>query len=38
MADGNLLVGCDNGSLRLQDIQLEGSRRMKTEEFLRGRK
>jgi methionyl-tRNA formyltransferase len=38
MADGNLLVGCDKGSLRLQDIQLEGSRRMKTEEFLRGRK
>ncbi len=38
MADGNLLVGCDKGSLRLQDIQLEGSRRMKAEEFLRGRK
>ncbi|HEY8962388.1 MAG TPA: methionyl-tRNA formyltransferase [Luteolibacter sp.] len=38
MADGQLVVGCGKGSLRLQEIQPEGSRRMKGEEFLRGRK
>lgn len=38
MSGGNLIVGCGKGSLRLHEIQLEGSRRMEAEDFLRGRK
>jgi len=36
--DGQLFVGCEKGALRLHEVQPEGSRRMKTEDYLRGRK
>jgi len=36
--DGQLLVGCGKGALRLNEVQPEGSRRMKVEDYLRGRK
>ena len=31
-----LFIGCGEGSLKILELQKEGSRRMKTEEFLRG--
>ena len=34
--EGGLLVGCGEGSLRLEQVQPEGSKRMSGEEFLRG--
>jgi methionyl-tRNA formyltransferase len=33
-----ILVGCQDGVLSLDELQLEGKRRMKTDEFLRGYK
>jgi methionyl-tRNA formyltransferase len=38
MSDGQLVVGCGQGALRLTQVQPEGARRMSAEEFLRGRK
>ena len=35
--DGRLFVGCGKGALRLHEVQPEGSRRMKAEDYLRGR-
>jgi len=37
-SDGQLVVGCGQGALRLSEVQPEGSRRMKAEDYLRGRK
>jgi len=34
--DNQLLFGCSDFMLRIEELQLEGKRRMKTEEFLRG--
>jgi len=36
-AEGQLLVGCGNGGLRLLEVQPEGARRMSASEYLRGR-
>ncbi|MEI7912040.1 MAG: methionyl-tRNA formyltransferase [Verrucomicrobiota bacterium] len=36
-ADGTLRVGCGTGSLRLHQVQPEGSRRMSATDYLRGR-
>lgn len=35
--DGHLLIGCGCGCLRIQEVQPEGSRRMNTADYLRGR-
>jgi methionyl-tRNA formyltransferase len=35
--DGQLLIGCGAGSLRICEVQPDGSRRMKTGDYLRGR-
>jgi len=37
-SDGRLAVGCGQGALRLTEVQPEGARRMKAEDYLRGRK
>jgi len=34
--ESGLLIGATGGSIRLEEVQLEGKRRMKTGEFLRG--
>ncbi len=34
--NGRLIVGCDNSSLEILELQLEGKKRLKTVEFLRG--
>ncbi len=36
--DGHLVVGCGTGALRLETVQLEGSRKMSATDYLRGRK
>jgi len=36
--DGQLIVGCGSGALRLESVQPEGSRRMSAADYLRGRK
>ncbi len=33
----NLIVACKNGSIRLTEVQAEGSKRMKAEDYLRGK-
>ena len=33
-----LIVGCSQGALELLEVQMEGGKRMKGEDFLRGRK
>lgn len=35
--EGQLLVGCGAGALRIREVQPEGSRRMKTDDYFRGR-
>ena len=37
-SDKELIVACGNGGLKINELQLEGSKRMKTEDFLRGKK
>jgi len=37
-ADGKLLIGCGSQALQIEWVQPEGSRRMKSEDYLRGRK
>jgi methionyl-tRNA formyltransferase len=37
-ADGKLLLGCGSQALQIHWVQPEGGRRMKTEDYLRGRK
>jgi methionyl-tRNA formyltransferase len=32
----NLVIAAKDGALRLEEVQLEGKRRMSAEEFLRG--
>jgi len=34
--NGRLIIGCDKSSLEILELQLEGKKRLKTEEFLRG--
>ena len=34
--DGRLFVGCTGGLLELQELQMEGKKRMAASEFLRG--
>ena len=34
--NGRLIIGCDNSSLEILELQLEGKKRLRTEEFLRG--
>ncbi len=36
--DGGLFVGCGNGSLKILNLQPEGSKRMSADDYLRGRK
>ncbi|MGN0173223.1 MAG: methionyl-tRNA formyltransferase [Acutalibacteraceae bacterium] len=36
--DKELIVACGEGALKITELQLEGSKRMKTEDFLRGKK
>ena len=36
--DKKLIVACGEGALKITELQLEGSKRMKTEDFLRGKK
>jgi len=36
--DGDFTIACGDGAIRPTEIQLEGSKRMKTQDFLRGRK
>jgi methionyl-tRNA formyltransferase len=36
--DGQLVVGCGTGALRLESVQPEGGRRMAASDYLRGRK
>ena len=36
--DKELVVACGEGALKITELQLEGSKRMKTEDFLRGKK
>lgn len=36
--DKELVVACGKGGLKINELQLEGSKRMKTEDFLRGKK
>ena len=36
--DGQLTIGCGTGSLRLESVQPDGSRRMSAADYLRGRK
>ena len=36
--DGQLVVGCGSGALRLESVQPEGSRKMSAADYLRGRK
>ena len=36
-SDGSIVVGANDGALSLGEVQLEGKRRMRAEEFLRGR-
>ena len=33
-----LKIGCAKGSLLIKELQLQGKKRMKTEDFLRGNK
>lgn len=37
-AEGELVVGCGNGAIRLESVQPDGSRRMSAADYLRGRK
>lgn len=37
-ADGQLVVGCGSGALRLETVQPDGSRKMSAADYLRGRK
>ena len=37
-ADGQLVVGCGRGALRLESVQPDGSRKMSATDYLRGRK
>mgnify|MGYP004498355947 FL=1 len=37
-SDKELIVACGKGGLKINELQLEGSKRMKTEDFLRGKK
>ena len=38
IADGQLVVGCGSGALRLETVQPDGSRKMSAADYLRGRK
>lgn len=38
ITDGQLVVGCGSGALRLETVQPDGSRRMSAADYLRGRK
>ncbi len=35
-SDSQLLVGCSDGQIRINELQMEGKKRIKTEDFLRG--
>jgi methionyl-tRNA formyltransferase len=36
MVDDDLLVGCESGTLRLEEVQLQGKRRMSGKDFMNG--
>jgi methionyl-tRNA formyltransferase len=38
LEDGALLVGCGTGALKILNVQLEGSKRMSAEDYLRGKR